>query len=129
MSPSNTSVRTRKLPEADCAMVRRVVDRIGDKWSLYLIGTLKDGPMRFNEIARNIDGISQRMLTLTLRGLERDGLVSRKVYPTKPPSVEYVLTDLGRTLLEPVNGLVLWAQKNTMQILASQAKFDKNNAE
>ncbi len=128
MSPSNTNVRAKRLPEHDCATVRRVVDRIGDKWSLYLIGTLKDGPMRFNEIARNIEGISQRMLTLTLRGLERDGLVSRKVYPTKPPSVEYVLTDLGRTLLEPVNGLVLWAQKNTTQILQSQEKFDKKTA-
>lgn len=129
MSPSNTNVRAKRLPEHDCATVRRVVDRIGDKWSLYLIGTLKDGPMRFNEIARNIEGISQRMLTLTLRGLERDGLVSRKVYPTKPPSVEYVLTDLGRTLLEPVNGLVLWAQKNTQAILQSQEKFDKSGKE
>lgn len=132
MSPSNTNVRAKpvrtRLPEADCAMVRRVVDRIGDKWSLYLIGTLKDGPMRFNEIARSIEGISQRMLTLTLRGLERDGLVARTVYDTKPPSVEYVLTDLGRTLLEPVNGLVLWAQKNTQQIMHAQEKFDKKNA-
>lgn len=122
MSPSKS-----KLPEQDCEAVRRVVDRIGDKWSLYLIGTLQDGPMRFNEIRRNIEGISQRMLTLTLRGLERDGLVVRKVYPTKPPSVDYALTDLGRTLLEPVMGLVTWAQKHTPVILQAQEKYDKAN--
>ena len=118
----------RKLPEQDCAAVRRIVDRIGDKWSLYLIGTLKEGPMRFNEIRRSIEGISQRMLTLTLRGLERDGLVKRTVHPTKPPSVEYFLTDLGRTLLEPVKGLVVWAQKNTPTIIQAQAKYDKAEA-
>jgi DNA-binding HxlR family transcriptional regulator len=111
------------------ADVRRVVDRIGDKWSLYLIGTLNAGPMRFNELKRKIEGISQRMLTLTLRGLERDGLVRRKVYATNPPSVEYILTNLGRTLIEPVLGLVAWAKEKTPIILQAQAKYDKKNAD
>ena len=83
MSPSK-----QKLPEQGCAAVRRILDRVGDKWSLYVVGTLEGGPLRFNEIRRNIEGISQRMLTLTLRSLERDGLVTRTVYPTKPPSVK-----------------------------------------
>ena len=114
-----------KLPEQDCAAIRRILGRIGDKWSLYIVGTLQGGPMRFNEIRRNIEGLSQRMLTLTLRGLERDGLVTRKVYPTKPPSVEYDLTNLGRTLLEPVNGLVTWVQKSKTAIEQAQAKYDR----
>jgi len=118
MSPS-------KLPEQDCIGVRRLLDRIGDKWSLYIIGTLQAGPMRFNEIRRHIDGISQRMLTLTLRELERNGLVTRTVFPTKPPSVEYDLTDLGRTLLEPVMGLVTWVQKSQATIEQARVKYDK----
>lgn len=121
MSPSNP-----KVPDQDCAAVRRVLDRVGDKWSLYIIYTLQGGPMRFNEIKRGVTDISQRMLTMTLRGLERDGLVKRTVYPTKPPSVEYVLTDLGHTLLEPVQGLIVWAQKYTPIITQSQIQFDKN---
>ena len=120
MSPSK-----HKLPEQDCLSVRRLLDRIGDKWSLYIIGTLQGGPMRFNAIQRHIDGISQRMLTLTLRDLERSGLVTRTVYPTKPPSVEYALTDLGSTLLEPVMGLVTWAQKSQATIEQARMKYDK----
>jgi len=77
------------------------------------------------KIRRSVEGLSQRMLTLTLRGLERDGLVTRKVYPTKPPSVEYDLTNLGRTLLEPVNGLVTWVQKHQPTIEQAQVKYDK----
>ena len=114
-----------KLPEHDCAAVRRLLDRIGDKWSLYIVGTLQEGPMRFNEIRRSVEGLSQRMLTLNLRGLERDGLVTRTVYPTKPPSVEYQLTSLGRTLLEPVNGLVAWVQKHQPGIEQAQKRYDK----
>ena len=124
MSPSK-----HKLPEQDCIGVRRLLDRIGDKWSLYIIGTLQGGPMRFNEIRRHIEGISQRMLTLTLRELERNGLVTRTVYPTKPPSVEYDLTDLGRTLLEPVMGLVTWAQKSQATIEQARVKYDKAQSE
>jgi DNA-binding HxlR family transcriptional regulator len=116
------------LPVKDCAAVRLILDRIGDKWSLYIVGTLRGGPMRFNEIRRSVEGLSQRMLTLTLRGLERDGLVTRTVYPTKPPSVAYELTDLGRTLLEPVEGLFTWVQKYQPAILQAQGKFDKAKA-
>ena len=124
MSPSK-----HKLPEQDCLGVRRLLDRIGDKWSLYIIGTLQAGPMRFNEIRRHIEGISQRMLTLTLRELERNGLVTRTVYPTKPPSVEYALTDLGSTLLEPVRGLVTWVQKSQATIEQARVKYDKAQSE
>jgi DNA-binding HxlR family transcriptional regulator len=124
MSPSK-----HKLPEQDCIAVRRLLDRIGDKWSLYVIGTLQGAPMRFNEIRRHIEGISQRMLTLTLRDLERNGLVTRTVYPTKPPSVAYDLTDLGRTLLEPVMGLVTWVQKSQATIEQARVKYDKAQSE
>jgi DNA-binding HxlR family transcriptional regulator len=86
----------------DCRAVADVLARVGDKWTVYVVGHLRGGPMRFNEIRRAIGGISQRMLTLTLRGLERDGLVTRTVYPTIPPRVDYELTELGRTLIEPL---------------------------
>jgi DNA-binding HxlR family transcriptional regulator len=111
--------------DPDCAAIRRMLDRIGDKWSLYVVDTLREGPRRFNEIRRTIDGLSQRMLTLTLRGLERDGLVTRTVYPTKPPSVEYQLTSLGRTLLEPANALIEWVLKSRPAIEQAQKKYDK----
>ena len=109
----------------DCRAVADVLARIGDKWTVYIVGLLSKGPMRFNEIRRHIEGISQRMLTLTLRELERNGLVTRTVYPTKPPSVEYALTDLGSTLLEPVMGLVTWAQKSQATIEQARVKYDK----
>ena len=92
MSPSTLDV-----PE-DCRAVSEVLDRIGDKWSVLVVVTLGDGPKRFNELRRSIASISQRMLTLTLRGLERDGLISRTVFPTVPPRVDYELTELGRSL-------------------------------
>ena len=87
--------------EDGCQVTRQILDRIGDKWSLYIIATLNDGSRRFNELKREIEGISQRMLTLSLRGLERDGLVTRTVFPTIPPRVDYALTPLGATLLGP----------------------------
>ena len=96
----------------------------GDKWSLYIIATLKDGPVRFNELRRQIDGISQRMLTITLRGLERDGLVKRTLFPTIPPRVDYELTEVGRTLLGPVMALVMWANSNQENIRGSRLLFD-----
>ncbi|WP_208456530.1 helix-turn-helix domain-containing protein [Burkholderia sp. BCC1644] len=108
----------------ECQTTRQILDRIGDKWSLYIIATLNDGPRRFNELKRVIDGVSQRMLTLTLRGLERDGLVTRTVFPTIPPRVDYALTPLGETLLEPVMALVMWAEKNTQPIAQARARFD-----
>src|SRR5215470_3877388 len=98
--------------------------RVGDKWSVFVIMKLFDGPKRFNEIKRMIDGISQRMLTLTLRGLERDGLVTRSVYPTIPPRVDYELTDLGRDLLKPVSALGDWAVRNRTSIQEARQSFD-----
>src|SRR5260370_3117038 len=92
-----------------CLAAREVLNRVGDKWSVLIVAMLGDGPRRFTELKRNIEGVSQRMLTLTLRGLERDGLGSRKVFPTIPPRVDYVLTSLGETLLEPARGLPAWA--------------------
>src|SRR6201990_3403847 len=94
---------------SDCRAVSGILSRVGDKWSVLIIMRLGEGPRRFNEIKRLIGGISQRMLTLTLRNLERRGLISRTVTPTVPPRVDYALTDLGRDLLGPVNGLSQWA--------------------
>ncbi|WP_315799299.1 helix-turn-helix domain-containing protein [Bradyrhizobium sp. SZCCHNRI3043] len=108
----------------DCRMVRDILDLVGDKWSLYIIATLKDGPVRFNELRRQIDGISQRMLTITLRGLERDGLVKRTLFPTIPPRVDYELTDVGRTLLAPVMALVTWANTNQENIQNARVRYD-----
>ena len=110
---------------AGCRAAREILDRIGDKWSLYIIGSLAKGTRRFNELKRDIDGISQRMLTLTLRGMERDGLITRTVYPTIPPRVDYDLTELGRTLLEPVMALVNWANDNQLAIAEAHQRFDE----
>lgn len=111
-----------------CRGVSRVLARIGDKWSVLIVMLLADGPRRFNEMKRMIDGISQRMLTLTLRGLERDGLVSRTVYPTIPPRVDYELTALGHSLREPVMALGRWAQANLDHIAEAQSRFDARAA-
>ncbi|MGD9815161.1 MAG: winged helix-turn-helix transcriptional regulator [Hyphomonadaceae bacterium] len=112
----------------DCRAVSGILSRIGDKWSVLIITRLGDGPRRFNEIKRMIGGISQRMLTLTLRNLERDGLVSRTVTPTVPPRVDYALTELGRDLLIPVSALGAWAIQHTPCIQAARARFDASGA-
>ncbi|WP_245257525.1 winged helix-turn-helix transcriptional regulator [Methylocapsa acidiphila] len=109
----------------DCRKVSQVLARIGDKWSVLIVMLLGDGPHRFNEIKRMVGGISQRMLTLTLKGLERDGLVTRTVFPTIPPRVDYELTDLGRSLREPVLGLGQWAQTHMAEIEEARVKFDR----
>ena len=101
-----------------------VLARVGDKWTVLVVGVLGEGPSRFNALRRALGSISQRMLTLTLRGLERDGLVRRSVYPTVPPRVEYALTPLGRSLLEPVSALGGWAQRNRAAIHAARLRFD-----
>ena len=119
MSPTNKTV-----PHEACLGVRDVLNRVGDKWSMLVIGLLSDGPMRFSELKRAIEGISQRMLTLTLRGLERDGLVTRTVTPTIPPRVDYALTKLGKTLMKPVKGLFNWAQAHTTDLQTARKKFD-----
>ena len=118
MLPSNLHV-----PE-DCRAVSEVLSRVGDKWTILVVGELGNGRKRFNEIRRALGSISQRMLTLTLRGLERDGLVTRTVFPTVPPRVDYELTKLGRSLLEPVSGIGLWARQNRAAIAAARQRFD-----
>lgn len=103
---------------------REVLDRVGDKWSLYVVHLLGQGTKRFSELRRAIDGITPRMLTVTLRGLEREGLVSRTVYPVVPPRVEYELTQMGRTLLVAVTPLVEWAAAHLADIEAARERFD-----
>ena len=110
--------------EDSCRAVASVLARVGDKWSVFVIMTLIGGPQRFNELKRTIGGISQRMLTLTLRALERDGLVTRTVFPTIPPRVDYELTRLGHSLLEPVSSLSLWARQNRSAIETARRQFD-----
>ena len=120
MSPRNNSLQE----PAKCLAVREVLNRIGDKWSVQIVGCLGEGTMRFSELRRSIEGISQRMLTLTLRGLERDGLIDRTVFPEIPPRVEYALTRLGKTLLEPIQQLAEWAADNRVAIQSSRDRFD-----
>nr|WP_123740025.1 helix-turn-helix domain-containing protein [Salana multivorans] len=110
--------------DEDGRAVRDVLDRIGDKWSLLVIGTLAGGRLRFTELQRHIPGVSQRMLTLTLRHLERDGLVSRTVHAEVPPRVEYDLTPTGRTLIAPSVALASWAIESYPAIEASRAAYD-----
>src|SRR6266481_5741247 len=113
--------------DSDCRGVASILARVGDKWSVFVIMLLGNGPRRFNEIKRMVGGISQRMLTLTLRGLERDGLVTRTVFPTIPPRVDYELTDLGRGLCKPVVELGKWAYEHLKEIEAARARFDGRN--
>ena len=108
----------------DCRAVSEVLARVGDKWTVLVVGTLGDGQKRFSELRRALGSISQRMLTLTLRGLERDGLVTRTVFPTVPPRVEYELTKLGHSLLKPVSGLGNWARQNRAAIEVARKRFD-----
>jgi DNA-binding HxlR family transcriptional regulator len=118
MSPSHKHVRS------ECIAVREVLNRVGDKWSVLVVVLLGDGTKRFSELRRTIEGISQRMLTLTLKGLERDGLITRTVYPTIPPRVDYQLTKLGRSLLLPITELETWARKNRQNIQDAREKYD-----
>jgi len=111
--------------DADCLATREILNRVGDKWSVLVVVLLGEGARRFNELKRSIDGISQRMLTSTLRGLERDGLVKRTVFPTNPPQVSYELTALGRTLLEPVTVLAVWAQGHRGEVMRARGAFER----
>ena len=111
-----------------CLAAREVLNRVGDKWSVYVVALLGQGPRRFSELRRTIEGISQRMLTLTLRGLERDGLVTRTVYATIPPRVDYALTPLGQTLLVPVQALAMWADEHRGEIQQARGRFDRKSA-
>ncbi len=104
--------------------VRDVLDKIGDKWSMLLVMTLASGPKRFNQLHREVPDISQKMLTQTLRDLQRDGLVARQVFDTKPPSVEYRLTELGQSLIVPMGYLIEWASQSIGSISAARSEFD-----
>jgi len=119
------SVRNKPLHQpVECPAIRDVLNRIGDKWSVQIVAFLGEGPMRFSELRRAIEGISQRMLTLTLRGLERDGLVTRTVFPEIPPRVDYELTRLGKSLLIPIQSLAEWAAEHRTSIQSAREKFD-----
>jgi DNA-binding HxlR family transcriptional regulator len=136
-SPGTPEVTARR--DADCrdpfqwdaredCEVRQILDRIADKWSLLVVALLAERTMRFNELRREIDGISQRMLTVTLRHLERDGLVHRTLYPEIPPRVEYRLTPLGQTLLSTIQSLVDWTEAHQADIARARAAFDAQEA-
>ena len=107
-----------------CRTISTLLARIGDKWTVLVVQTLGEGPRRFNELRREIPSVSQRMLTLTLRNLERDGVVSRTVTPSIPPRVDYELTELGQSLQRPICGLATWATENVEAIHSAQARFD-----
>ena len=112
----------------DCDRVAEALRRVGDKWSVLIVVLLEMGPRRFNDLKRSIPGISQRMLTLTLRSLERDGLVERTVKPHIPPHVSYGLTELGRSLCVPVRALCEWAEENVAVIDIARKRFEKIDA-
>lgn len=109
---------------ANCKALGQILDRIGDKWTIMVVGVLSHGSMRFNALQRAIPGVSHRMLTMTLRGLERDGLVKRTSFPTIPPRVDYQLTDRGTSLQEPLKTLALWVRAEQPGIVASQIEYD-----
>lgn len=125
--PEHTGVTGPGQPfvSESCRGVSGVLARVGDKWSVLIVMLLGEGPRRFNELKRMIGGVSQRMLTLTLRGLERDGLVTRTVFPTVPPRVDYELTDLGRSLAKPVKALGDWAIQHHTTIARAREAFDR----
>lgn len=123
MSPDNPADRT------VCLAMTDILNRIGDKWTVMVVGILAyHGTLRFNELKRMINGVSQRMLTLTLRNLERDGLVTRTIYPEIPPRVEYGLTELGRSLKGPINALWDWSAENGRSVVEARAIYDAQHA-
>jgi DNA-binding HxlR family transcriptional regulator len=133
MTKTKTQGGTRRTPgnlhvPEDCRAVSEVLSRVGDKWTVLVVSALGEGPKRFNELRKALGSISQRMLTLTLRCLERDGLVTRTVFPTIPPRVDYELTSLGRSLLAPVSELGLWARRNRATIAEARRRFDAGQA-
>ena len=130
MCPRNNEGTVGLLPSsAECVTINEVLTRVGDKWSLQIISRLGERTLRHTELKRSVEGISQRMLTLTLRQLERDGLVQRTVYATVPPKVEYRLSDFGRTILVPVTELANWALTYRLDIQAAREAFDRRQLE
>ena len=127
MIPGHIEVTTSFTPHLpdECAAVASVLSRVGDKWAVMIVMILAGGPRRFNELKRMIGGVSQRMLTLTLRGLERDGLVTRTMFPTIPPRVEYELTELGDSLRVPLEALGNWAFENMQRVEQARRAFDE----
>jgi DNA-binding HxlR family transcriptional regulator len=127
MVDTNTAVRAPEAarPNEACRAGAETLARIGDKWTVMVVGALSQGPIRYNEVRRRVEGISQRMLTLTLKGLEQDGLVTRTMYPTIPPRVDYELTELGRKLIVPLRGLYEWALENQPAMLAARDASQK----
>jgi len=123
MSQRNTDVPAQVMAEA--CPVREVLDRVAGKWSILIVVTAARGPVRFTELERAIDGISRRMLTLTLRNLERDGLLTRTVHPTVPPKVEYELTPIARELYESLLSLTDWAERHRATITAARHDYDE----
>jgi DNA-binding HxlR family transcriptional regulator len=122
LSPSDMDVTGAE--HSNCRRVTPVLNRVGDKWSMQVVMQLANGPKRFSELKRALDGVSQRMLTLTLRGLERDGLISRHVTPSIPPRVDYELTEIGSSLRDPVMALGAWALEHIDCIWAAQQRYD-----
>ncbi|MEU0569142.1 helix-turn-helix domain-containing protein [Nonomuraea sp. NPDC005983] len=120
----HTDVRETIGEDHPTCQLRDILDRVGDKWSVLVMDLLGSGPKRYSELQRAIDGISQRMLTLTLRSLERDGLVERTVTPTSPPRVDYALTPVGQTLSAQVSGLITWAEQHREYVAASRLRYD-----
>ena len=114
--------------EPSACRAREVLQRVGDKWSMYVIDLLGQGTMRFSELHRSIDGVTARMLTVTLRGLERDGIVTRTIHPVIPPRVDYALTPMGQTLLDSIGQLVTWADSHLPEIDAARAAYDAKDA-
>jgi DNA-binding HxlR family transcriptional regulator len=110
--------------EANCKALGQILERIGDKWTIMIVGALSRGPMRFNALQKAIPGLSHKMLTVTLRGLERDGLVTRTAFATIPPRVDYELTEQGRSLHQPLLTLASWARSQQGYIEKSRSKFD-----
>jgi DNA-binding HxlR family transcriptional regulator len=108
---------------------RELLDRVGDRWTVQVLEALGDGRLRYSELASRIDGVSQKMLTQTLRALERDGLVCRTIYPVIPPHVEYRLTDLGQSLLRPIHALRAWAVRNVKDVRAARDLYEKQRSE
>lgn len=132
MAKSNLTLVPVESPvsgEADCKALGQILERIGDKWTILVVGVLSQGPVRFNAIQRAIPGLSHKMLTTTLRGLERDGLVTRTAFATIPPRVDYALTQQGHSLSEPLLRLGAWARSQQPYIEGSRKKFDDRNAQ
>jgi DNA-binding HxlR family transcriptional regulator len=119
-----TATERETAPAVDSCRVRSVLNRVGDKWAIYVVDRLGQGPRRFTELNRGIDGITARMLTVTLRGLERDGIVTRTVHAAVPPRVDYELTALGETLLDTIGQLVAWADAHIGEIEAARVGYD-----